>query len=154
CAEKGVALNDYQRMQDEWVTPKMSVHKMAIAAALERDLTNTGTGEAAMTRIGELFGYTVPPFDRPQLVTDSAPEDGGSGGEGGGGGGAIGGGTIYGSDDLVLDPKTDTFVEYGKILNDYYALMFGKGENGAFTEEEQAMLEKYFQILYGTDYQQ
>lgn len=154
CAEKGVELNDYQRMQDEWVTPKMSVHKMAIAAALERDLTNTGTGEAAMTRIGELFGYTVPPFDRPQLVTDSAPEDGGSGGEGGGGGGAIGGGTIYGSDDLVLDPKTDTFVEYGKILNDYYALMFGKGENGAFTEEEQAMLEKYFQILYGTDYQQ
>lgn len=144
----------YKRLQNEWIGPKLTVHKGIIGNVLAVHQTNTDTGESTMLRVCELFDFQVPAFDRPQLLVDGGQEEDVPGGEGNAGGGAIGGGTVYGSDDLVLDPKTDTYVEYGKILNDYYALMFGKGESGAFTEEEKALLEKYFQILYGTEYQQ
>jgi hypothetical protein len=139
----------YLRFQSEWITPKLKVHKTHIGNVLEIHIANVGTGEDAMTRLGEIFNWSLPDFARPQLVNDSYEEGEDAPGEGGVSGG-IGGGTVYGSDDLVLDPKTDTYVEYGTILNDYYALMFGKGESGVYTEEELDLLEKYFQILYGT----
>ena len=61
----------------------------------------------------------------------------------------IGSGAVYGSDDLLLDPITNTYVEYGTILDKYYALMFGKVEEGNYTEQEKEAMEKYFAILYG-----
>lgn len=140
----------YLRLQSEWITPKLMVHKTVIGNVLEVHVANIGTGEGAMTRLAEIFGWTLPEFARPQLVEESPEEGEDAPEEGGGVSGGIGGGTVYGSDDLVLDPKTDTYVEYGTILNDYYALMFGKGESGVYTEEEKDLLEKYFQILYGT----
>jgi len=41
------------------------------------------------------------------------------------------------------------YVEYGVILDKYYKLMFGKLENGQYTDEEKKAIEKYFDILYG-----
>ncbi len=109
---------------------------------------NTNTGEYAMTRISTLFGYTLPKFKRPSLVDMSTDDSGSSGGDEGGVSGGIGDGTVYGSDDLVYDPYTNTYVEYGTILDKYYALMFGKLQNGTFTDEEKLAMEKYFDILY------
>ena len=109
---------------------------------------NTNTGEYAMTRISSLFGYTLPKFKRPSLVDMSTDDSGGSEGDDSGAGGGIGDGTVYGSDDLVYDPYTNTYVEYGTILDKYYALMFGKLQNGTFTDEEKIAMEKYFDILY------
>ena len=141
----------YLRLQSEWIAPKLTVHKTIVGNVLEVHVQNISTGEGAMTRLSEIFGWPAPDFARPQLVEESYGEDDDdTSTEGGGVSGGIGGGTVYGSDDLVLDPKTDTYVEYGTLLNDYYALMFGKGESGVYTEEEKELLEKYFQILYGT----
>jgi hypothetical protein len=109
---------------------------------------NTNTGEYAMTRISSLFGYTLPKFKRPSLVDMSTDDSGGSEGDDSGASGGIGDGTVYGSDDLVYDPYTNTYVEYGTILDKYYALMFGKLQNGTFTDEEKIAMEKYFDILY------
>ena len=110
--------------------------------------TNTDTGEYAMTKIKELFGYVLPKFERPNFyeATEDAPGDGEEEGSGGAG---IGDGAVYGSDDLVLDPMTNTYVEYGTILDKYYKLMFGKVEDGSYTEQEKEAMEKYFAILYG-----
>ena len=66
-----------------------------------------------------------------------------------GGGGGIGTGTEYGSDDLVLDPYTNTYVPYGVVLERYYELMFGGLLSGDYTEEEKDAMDKYFAILYG-----
>lgn len=117
-----------------------------IFKALTQHKTNTDTGEYAMTRICGLFGYKLPAFERPRLIQSSVGEDG-TEGEGGAGGGAIGGGPTFGSDDLVYDPNTGEYVEYGEILSRYYALMYGKVDAGVYTDEEKAALEKYFSIL-------
>lgn len=123
----------------------MLAYNSIIFKALSQHKTNTDTGEYAITRICDLFDYTLPKFERPTLIQSSV--DSGTDGEGGGGGGAIGGGPTFGSDDLVFDPNTGEFVEYGTILSRYYAIMFGKTEAGVYTEEEKAALEKYFSIL-------
>ena len=118
-------------------------------AAIEQSSANTETGEYAVERICILFEHAFPTFKRP-VLRDSSTQTGGGGDEGSGGSmGGIGTGTVYGSDDLVLDPYTDKYVEYGTILDKYYSLMFGKTEDGDYTEEEIAALKKYFEILYG-----
>ncbi len=115
---------------------------------LSQHKINTDTGEYAMTKLSTLFDYPLPKFERPQMFDASIGGESGTE-DGTGGGGAISGGTEYGSDDLVFDPYTGKYVEYGVILDKYYALMFGKVEDGDYTEEEKAAMEKYFDILYG-----
>ena len=119
----------------------------ALYSALLENKINTGTGEGAIDRLASILDCEKPRFERP-VFTDTTggqviPDDEI------GTGGAIGGGTEYGSDDLVLDPYTNTYVEYGKILDRYYSEMLGSVENGEYTEAERKALEKYFTILYG-----
>lgn len=121
-----------------------------IFKGLEQHAANTGTGEYALTRLDELFDCGVPKFERPNFYVVSEDDDTGGDEEGGiNGGVGVGGETVYGSDDLVLDPITNTYVEYGTILDKYYALMFGKVDGGAYTDQEIEAMEKYFAILYG-----
>ena len=115
---------------------------------LSQHQINTSTGEYAVTRICVLFNYPLPKFERPQLL-ESSTDGSGSDDSSSGSLGAIGEGTEYGSNDLVYDPFTNEYVEYGVILDKYYALMFGKLENGDYTDEEKKAIEKYFDILYG-----
>lgn len=116
---------------------------------LSQQKTNTDTGEFAITKICTLFSYTIPKFERPTFIEsstdDSNEDDKGNSGTSG----SIGDGTQYGSDDLVYDPISNKYVEYGVILDKYYAIMFNKVENGSYTDEEKLALEKYFDILYG-----
>lgn len=154
CAKVGESVG-YHRMQDEWVEPKLNMHKVSIATALEHHATNVYTGEDIMRQLSELFNYPLPRFARPALIqSDTGVEDTPGGDDEGGGGGAIGGGTVYGSDDMVLDPVTNTFVEYGTLLNRYYAYMTEKLNNGNYSDAEREVLEKYFRILYGTSYEE
>ena len=118
--------------------------------SLEQHSANTGTGEYAIRKLNDLFYCGLPRFERPNFYASSSGEEFPDEEDGEGNGGAgIGDGAVYGSDDLVLDPLTNTYVEYGKILDKYYALMFGKVEEGNYTEQEKDAMEKYFAILYG-----
>ncbi len=127
----------------------LTSHNGAICAAIDENLENTGVGEYVMTRLASILGGAVPKFERPTLRESSASDGAGGGENEGGGIGGIGDGTIYGSDDLVLDPYTDKYVEYGTLIDRYYSLMFGKLQDGDYTDEEKDAMEKYFQILYG-----
>ena len=119
-----------------------------IYAALLINRENTSTGEMAVERIAAIMNTPLPSLERPRF-SDGTSGGGGSSDEETGGGGAISGGTEYGSDDLVYDPYTNSYVPYGEVLDRYYALIIGGIENGDHTEEERAALMKYFSILYG-----
>ena len=117
--------------------------------ALSHHRENTSTGEYVMKRLSEIFGCALPGYERPVFYETSGSTSTAPGNEEeGGSSGSIGSGTVYGSDDLVLDPDTNTYVEYGTLLDKYYAIMFGKLQNGDYTEDEKAAMEKYFNILY------
>lgn len=119
-----------------------------IHRACEQNKTNIDMGELVITRVASLFSYPIPKFERPQLF--DAIVDDGTGEEGTGGAmGGIGSGTTYGSDDLVYDPITNAYVEYGVIVDRYRELMYGATEGGQYTEEEINAIRKYFDILYG-----
>jgi hypothetical protein len=119
-----------------------------IFAALSDNMATTSMGEYAVERLDAILDCTHPAFERPSFP-ESSGGTGESPDEGVGEGGAISGGTEYGSDDLVLDPYTNTYVEYGTLLDRYYALMIGSVDSGNHTENEREALMKYFTILYG-----
>ena len=116
--------------------------------SLEQHYTDISLGEFSVLRVCSLFGVSTPRFERP-TINRAGEDNTPSGGNMGSGGGGIGVGTVYGSDDLVLDPISGEYVEYGKIIDAYYSKMFGKVQDGNYTEEEKKAMEKYFEILYG-----
>ena len=111
---------------------------------------NSNVGEYVMTKLATLFPVPLPKFERPDLSAsgnqqggaeekpnDKGPSDGG-----------IGEGATFGSKDLVLDPLTGQYVEYGTLLNKYYAVMSEKLDNGTYTDEQKEIIKNYFSLLY------
>ena len=120
-----------------------------IYAVLAAQKTDTNVVEHVMTRLSELFFVPLPRFERPALTEhsqggsdegkdDDQTHDGG-----------IGEGAVFGSNDLILNPETGEYVEYGTLIDGYYALMYEKIQNGAYTEEQAEIIKNYFAILYG-----
>ncbi|MBQ8341717.1 MAG: hypothetical protein IJY22_05005 [Clostridia bacterium] len=138
--------NGYTKAQRE-LDATVTALNSEIFKTLWQNNVNTDTGEEAITSLAVLFDVSAPVFERPALYED--PDSEGSGGGEGGGGGGISGDVSYGSDDKVYDPFTNRYVEYGTILDKYYALMFGNINGGDYTDEEKKALEEYFKILYG-----
>ena len=111
---------------------------------------NANVGEYTMTKLSTLFPVPLPRFERPNLSAsnhqgvgedkpnDKAPSDGG-----------IGEGATFGSKDLVLDPLTGNYVEYGTLINKYYAVMNEKLNSGNYTDEQKELIKNYFSLLYG-----
>ena len=125
-------------------------------ATISTQKTNTNVGEYTMTRLGLLFSVPIPEFERPDFVKrgedisrddqdleedndENKPTSGG-----------VGEGVQYGSDDLVLDPLTGEYVEYGTLYARYNTLMIEKlgDEKYGYTEEQKKAIEKYFALLY------
>ena len=117
---------------------------------------NAVVGEYTMTKLSTLFLVPLPEFERPGFVKNkesindgSSGADGNKDNENGPSDGGIGEGATFGSKDLVLDPITGNYVEYGTLIDKYYAVMFEKLENGSYTDEQKKMIENYFALLYG-----
>ena len=143
-----IYVNGYSAVQRELDATVTAISSELFAALLTHK-ASTDVGEGAVKRLADIFDCAQPKFERPSFAEISEEGEAPSDEEGKGGSGAIGSGTEYGSDDLVLDPYTNTYVEYGVILERYYALMFGGLEGGGYTEAEKDAMEKYFAILYG-----
>ena len=133
----------------------LNLNSKALYDAISLNKVNASTGEYAMTRLAGLFLVPVPEFERPEFVKNGESVEGGQGGvndkedENGTGDGGIGEGATYGSDDLVLDPISGKYVKYSELIDTYYAKMNEKLNSGAYTEEQQEAIRKYFDLLYG-----
>ncbi len=63
-------------------------------------------------------------------------------------GGLGGGDVIYGSDDAVYDPDTETHVRYGDVIDDYDALKTSELEDRPLSDELKDFIDQYFAGLY------
>jgi hypothetical protein len=144
---------DGMRAEDASAAVLQSVSDMTdrIYAVISAQKINTNVGEYVLGKLSALFGVPIPAFERPVLS-----ENGGDGSEsdreeGEGSGGGVGEGAVFGSDDLVLDPITGEYVEYGRLYAEYNRRMLERLENEeyGYTEAQKKAIEKYFALLYG-----
>lgn len=154
------ALNDsistmtYEQAKAEF-KKTLDVFSSEIFAALNTNKKNADVGEYAITKLSTLFLVPAPEFERPdfvkynQTIDDSGNEDDKGNDDGTSEGGGVGEGSVFGSNDLVLDPITGKYVEYGTLLDKYYAVVFEKLQNGSYSDEQKKMIENYFALLYG-----
>ena len=115
---------------------KYSLAEQAYLLAANKYVINT---------LGAIFGVTVPAdenFVPDEPENDEPPKQGGPTG-----GGFGKGDMLYGSDDLVYDPATGEYVTYGELFNYYYAIVESMLREGNLTEEQQAVIRAYFEIL-------
>ena len=144
---------DYQQAKEAVTSALYGVYD-DMYAAIRQQKINTNTGEYAMTRLSSLFAVPVPEFERPGFVKTGEAVEGDKGNEsdddeeGGKNNGGIGEGATFGSKDLVLDPLTGNYVEYGTLIETYYGVVNEKLESGSYTEEQKEMILKYFALLY------
>lgn len=84
---------------------------------------------------------TDPPIqDDPNVDDPDNPMDSGGLGTGE---------VIYGSNDLVFDPDTNTYRPYGELLSEYFAKASELMADGKTSEEIEAMAKEYFEALFG-----
>ena len=131
----------------------MNSNGEGLFAAISLNKVNANVGEYAMIRLTGLFIVPLPEFERPDFVKngESIGSNNGSGNEennNSNSDGGIGEGATYGSNDIVIDPLTGEYVEYGKLLDKYYAIMYEKLDNNSYTEEQKEAIKKYFALLY------
>ncbi len=144
---------DYQQAKEAVTAALYGVYD-EMYAAIKQQKINTNTGEYVMTRLSSLFAVPVPEFERPGFVKTGEAVEGGTSSEdddkkeNGNTDGGIGGGATFGSKDLVLDPLTGNYVEYGELIETYYGVVNEKLESGSYTEEQKEMILKYFALLY------
>lgn len=55
---------------------------------------------------------------------------------------------IFGSDDTIYDPYENVNRPYGEVLNDYYAKIQAMIVDGVFDEEEEQIINDYFNALF------
>lgn len=129
----------------------------AIGEALLTERDNSLTGATVVRELMDIFSITAedleaeteegdeiigsgdesfePPEDEDE---DDTLHDGGLGtGE-----------TLYGSNDLVYDPDNEAYVEYGDILNGYYAKVLEMVSDGRVTPELEDYINRYFSTLF------
>lgn len=83
------------------------------------------------------YGSNDDPGDRPP-TTDTPPETGGPGN------------SIYGSNDDIFNPETRMREKYGDLLGKYSDILNELIASGMYTEEEIAMINAYFDFLWGS----
>jgi hypothetical protein len=130
----------------------------SIFEAISQNRINAIVGEYSMTKLSTLFLVPLPEFERPEFVkygqtvgdgSDGETDDGDDDKDGESLGGGVGEGSVFGSNDLVLDPLTGKYVEYGTLIDKYYAIVFEKLQSDLYSDEQRKMIEDYFALLYG-----
>lgn len=126
-----------------------AVHSLKTNASLAKEQQLTTRTECLYTvdTLCDIFGISN--AERPQDVDmpvskDESQDDVQRPNEGGGGTGNM----QYGSDDKVYDHKENIYVQYGDLINEYYADLIADIVDGKISPELAEILQKYFGILY------
>ena len=125
-----------------------------ISAALMQQGANRGVTDYAIDKLMEIFdilwGDLPDELKYPtnteagtqrgdyQEKEDEVVTDGGLGG----------GDVIYGSDDAVYDPETETHVKYGDVIDDYDAIKTSELADRPLSDELKDFIDQYFAGLY------
>ena len=141
---------------------KFDAEAKNLSSAVILQNVNRTTIDTVINKLCSLFGITEeditaedPDADialRDPADHEQVPDEGTEGeepdtniGSGGLGTGEI----IYGSDDLVFDPDTNTYRPYGEIINEYFAKINEYVTDGKTSEEISAAIDEYFGALFG-----
>lgn len=130
-----------------------NINSKTLYDAISLNKVNANVGEYAMLRLASLFIVPLPDFERPEFVKngESIGSDQGSDDDennNAGSDGGIGEGATFGSNDIVIDPLTGEYVEYGELFAKYYAIMYEKIDGDLYTDEQKEAIKKYFDLLY------
>ena len=123
---------------------------------------NRATMNIVINKLCSLFGITEDDLIAVDPDTDidlrdpsnntGLPSDDGEGKEPEnniGSGGLGTGDVIYGSNDIVFDPDTNTYRPYGELLNEYFAKANEQITDGKTSDEISDAAEEYFGTLFG-----
>ena len=126
----------------------------SLSVALSQQNVNRTVSDTANNRLMSIFGILWSELPNELKYSDHA-EAGTTGGDyreqdddtitdGGKGGGE----TIYGSDDAVYDPESETHVKYGDIIDGYDAIKVSELEERSLSDELKELIDAYFAGLY------
>lgn len=115
---------------------------------LTTQVYNRMIDELALNTLSDLFGVSVYPEDLS--LSDNSDGDGSS--DNPSQGGALGDeDVIYGGDDAIFDPDSNTHVQYGKVWNTYMARLYDRLNDPDYelSDEMRAYIMQYIKVLTG-----
>lgn len=133
----------------------------AISTELIAQNVNRATVSEVNTTLCNLFAISASELDSDIPIIEDDIDRGPASGEGGAGdkedddeihvgSGGIGtGDAIYGSDDVIFDPDTNTYVPYGDIIDEYFGKANEQVLDGKTDDDISDAIENYFGSLYG-----
>lgn len=119
-----------------------------VAKLLSVQVYNRMIDEFVLNTLSDIFGVTVYPED---LVLSNTSDDGSSS-DSPSQGGAVGDeDVIYGGDDAIFDPDSNTHVQYGKVWNVYMAKLYERLNDPDYelSDEMRAYIMQYIKALTG-----
>ncbi len=129
--------------------------KLSLGIGLSEQAVNADVGIYVNERLMEIFGIQkneLPPEIEEEI--EDAESGGGADGsedeeddEKGDSGGYGSGEVVFGSDDLIYYPDEEAYVKYGEVINEYYAKILEKIQNGEISPELAGKIMKYFESL-------
>lgn len=134
-----------------------SRHAEALSPIIAAQYANRQTADATCNTLMLIFGIAKDELPEDLLYSDEL-ESGSTGGDytereddvitdGGKGSGDV----IYGSDDAIFDPESDSHVPYGDVLAIYDALKSGELDERELSDTLREFIKKYFDDLYYSD---
>ena len=155
-------LNEIHRQLEEytrdWAQTQLdnafSYASEQLSEALFVQFTNKDVKDMAVARLMEIFNISedeLPAEEKVQLPNmGNDSEDGENrdeeehGNQGAPGDAEV----LFGSDDKIFDPRTNEYVTYGDIINDYYASVSEKIIDGQIPDTLEQFITDYFATLY------
>lgn len=125
------------------ITEADTVFRAAAASSLAVQSYNAMMKDYIRTTLSDIFSVT---FGGQTDDGENGGSDGKDDNEEENGGGHGRGDIVYGSNDLIYYPDTETYVEYGTVLAEYYARILELMAD--LPEEQQHYITEYFSILF------
>ncbi len=153
------AMRNYSDGGEVDIDDAFNVAKSQLSPEIMLQILNKTTIQTVTTRLCSLFGIVQSDLntetDDPIIInpprddegTDETPDINDDDNQDIGSGGIGTGELIYGSNDMLYDYRTNTYVPFGQLLADYRAKANEKVNDGKLEEDFAAFVKAYFQKI-------